>query len=157
MHIKYTRALTFQNFCQYNSYVSSASPDKCMPCPDAYMRRDLVSGVCQCPEGMVEDSVVIAGSRLSDRPLVGTHVCLDSTLALGVGFTPFEFGKQTFKEVIDVGGIVTDQTVIEKSEPFLKHFLEAAVRCKDSRRWQSCQTLANLCTLGVYIPKKQSL
>jgi hypothetical protein len=136
--------------CPYSSYVDVGTPGICTPCPDPLMSRSPTTGKCVCPAGLVEDSVLIAGSTVTDIPVVGKHVCLDQTLATSVGFTAMEYGKQTFKNVIDVDGSRTESNNVEKSEPFLTHFLEAAVRCKDSRRWESCQTLANLCTLALH-------
>jgi hypothetical protein len=136
--------------CPFTSYVDAAAPGVCKPCPDPQMRRDVASGQCRCPAGMVEDSARIAGATISDIPIVGMHVCVDESLATGVGVLPSAYGTQTFKDVIDVDGSRTQSIIVEKSEPFLRHFLEAAVRCKDSRRWQSCQALANLCALALH-------
>jgi len=135
--------------CPFNSYVAPAAPSVCTPCPDPLMTRNNLSGQCICPSGLVEDSILTAGLTVTDIPVVGSHVCLDVD-ASKIAFQAAEYGKQTFQDVIDVDGSRTDSILVEKSEPFLKYFLAAAVRCKNSRHWQSCQALANLCTLSLH-------
>ena len=101
---------------------------------------------------MVEDSVLVAGAAFATIPLVGSHVCLDEAEAASIGITAAAYGVQDFKDVIDVDGSRSGKYTVAKSEPFVRYFLEAAVRCKNARRWQSCQALANLCTLALHDP-----
>ena len=106
--------------CPYSSYVAPATPGMCTPCPDPLMMRDPASGKCRCGVGLVEDSIVIAGSTTSDIPIVGSHVCLDAGLVAGVGFAAIEYGAITFKNVIDVDGARTESIPVDKSEAFLR-------------------------------------
>jgi hypothetical protein len=106
--------------CPYSSYVAPATPGMCTPCPDPLMMRDPASGKCRCGVGLVEDSIVIAGSTTSDIPIVGSHVCLDAGLVSGVGFAAIEYGAITFKNVIDVDGARTESIPVDKSEAFLR-------------------------------------
>ena len=136
--------------CPWNSFVDPVSPSICKACPDALMTRDAVSGQCVCAAGLQEDSILIAGASTADIPVVGSHVCLDSTVTATVRDTPAQYGKMKFLKVIDVDDSITESVMVEKSEPFLRYFLEAATRCQSARRWQSCQALANLCTLTLH-------
>jgi len=136
--------------CPFNQYVAVASPGVCTPCPDPYMTRDLASGLCRCRADMIEDSTLVAGAAVADIPFVGSHVCLDRALASSIGVTAAAYGEHVFKDVIDVDGSRTERVPVAKSVPFVRHFLEAAVRCQNARRWQSCQALANLCTLSLH-------
>ena len=62
--------------CPFNTYVDSQNPYACLPCPDPRMRRDRSSGRCICPDGMVEDSAIAAGTSTADASVVGLHVCV---------------------------------------------------------------------------------
>jgi hypothetical protein len=47
------------------------------------MYRDRSSGLCKCPNGQVEDSVVAAGTSTVDASVVGLHVCVDAAAVQG--------------------------------------------------------------------------
>ncbi len=136
--------------CPFNSYVDASNPSVCTPCPDLYMRRSPATGACECTGGTVEDSIIVAGVTPADIPYVGKHVCISKGVSDTLLIQPSEYASQTFYSVRDVDGSRKDLTKVERSRPFMMHFLSAATRCKETRHWQSCQALANLCALTLY-------
>jgi hypothetical protein len=136
--------------CPFNSYVDASNPSVCTPCPDLYMRRSPATGACECVGGTVEDSIIVAGVTPADIPYVGKHVCISKAVSDTLLVQPSEYASQTFYSVRDVDGSRKDLTKVERSRPFMMHFLSAATRCKETRHWQSCQALANLCALTLY-------
>jgi len=114
------------------------------------MHRDPNSGSCVCKSGYVKDSNVIAGTITQDIPLVGLNVCLDSAQVSQIRYTAAQYGQQIFYDVIDVDGSITTSMTIAKSQPLLKYFLQAAALCQNNKKWEACQTLANLCTLQLF-------
>jgi len=136
--------------CPFNSYVDNSDPYTCIRCPDPLMHRDATSGRCVCADGYVEDSVQIASTIQVDEASVGQRVCLELTRVREVAFSVPQYGKQTYFDVLDAGGARTEEREVDRSEPHMLFFLEAAVRCRGGRRTESCHALANLCTLNLF-------
>lgn len=113
--------------CPFNSYVDPAKPFFCTPCPDVYMRRNPTSGVCECTGSTVEDSVLIADT-LADRPFVGRHECINRVTAVSLNAPTAQFAQQIMYRVVDVDQKVTDQVTVERSAPFMQHFLSSATK-----------------------------
>eukprot|EP00286_Rhodomonas_abbreviata_P022215 CAMPEP_0181293250 /NCGR_PEP_ID=MMETSP1101-20121128/2965_1 /TAXON_ID=46948 /ORGANISM="Rhodomonas abbreviata, Strain Caron Lab Isolate" /LENGTH=1131 /DNA_ID=CAMNT_0023397825 /DNA_START=397 /DNA_END=3793 /DNA_ORIENTATION=- len=136
--------------CPFNSYVDDKDPYSCVRCPDPLMHRDLLSGKCVCDDGYIEDSEHVADNIQADVRFVGRHVCLDRAKVNDITFTVPQYGKQQYFDVLDAEKSRTDTVTVDRSVPHMHHFLEAAVRCQDSRRIESCHALANLCALNLY-------
>mmetsp|Transcript_20051 Transcript_20051/g.48369 ORF Transcript_20051/g.48369 Transcript_20051/m.48369 type:complete len:1132 (-) Transcript_20051:248-3643(-) len=137
--------------CPFNSWVDPVSPKQCTPCPDVNMRRSPSTGLCECQGGTIEDAWLLADT-VEDRPYVGIHVCINEQVAedLGSSGLPAQFAVQTMFDVIDVGQQITDAVQVDRSAPFMQHYLASATRCRETRHWSSCQALANLCALTLY-------
>lgn len=135
--------------CPFSTYVDDADPFSCKPCPDTLMHR-APSGECVCKDGYVEDSILIAEGDSLVVPFVGRHKCLDKEVVNTITYNVAQYAKFSFYNALDASGSRTSVIAIEQSAPFMKYFLEAAVKCSSARSAESCQTLANLCALQLH-------